>query len=98
MKPSPEEEAALTLKSLDAVEPAGVPEGLEEKLFARFELEIAELKKTATPKWFWMAASALLFFNTICALNYLRYDAADETESASSAGSETLFHGGTSWY
>lgn len=65
--PAPEENADLALASLDGLQRADVPPGLEEKLMARFD---AEFSVRAAPKWFWAAAAVLLAVNIFAALKF----------------------------
>lgn len=86
---SPEEEADLTLESLTGITRAEVPADLEDRLFSR-------LQAARTPKWFWAAAVALVFINAFAAWNYMQAGKTPAVETT--ASSEALFSGGTSWY
>jgi hypothetical protein len=86
---SPEEEAELTLSSLDGIGRAAVPPGLEERLFSR-------VKAARPPKWAWAAALAVVLINAGVAWTCLKASPAPPAATADNA--TTFFSGGTSWY
>lgn len=106
---SPEEEAELTLLSLDKMEPAAVPSGFDERFFARLDAALnpfisASLKVknvseivfvAKTPRWFWAAAVALLLVNGIIAFNYLQSAA---PVSGLASENQLYFQGGVAWF
>jgi hypothetical protein len=95
---SPEERADQALESFDGLQRVGVPDGLEEKMFARFELEFPQVSKT--PKWFWAAALLLLAINIVAIMNYSGINKKETASSNSGIHSiaSYYFQGGTDWY
>ena|ERR1041385_6442577 len=63
-----EEKANLAMESLEGMHSVEVPDGMEERMLARFENEFAA--KSKTPKWFWAAAVLLLAINITAAISY----------------------------
>ena len=78
---SSEEKANLALESLDGIQSIEIPNGLEEKMLARFENESV---KSKTPKWFWAAAVLLLAINVGAVCKYSFSNNSSEQNSTSS--------------
>ena len=68
--PTPEENADLALASLDGLQRADVPPGLEEKLLARFDREFSVKAAPMATGWFWAAATVLLAVNIFAVVKY----------------------------
>lgn len=96
---SPEEKTNQALESFEGLQRVEVPDGLEAKMFARFDLEFPAVSKT--PKWFWAAALLLLAINVVAVMNYSgvikRETASHSINDIHSLGSY-YFQGGTDWY
>jgi hypothetical protein len=98
---SPEEKANLALESLDGIHSVEIPNGLEERMLARFDSEFSA--KSKTPKWFWAAAVLLLAINIGVVFNYSRSTNSTETSSTKSTTGITsfvseYFQGGKDFY
>ncbi|CAN5186277.1 hypothetical protein BH09BAC5_BH09BAC5_26820 [soil metagenome] len=98
---TPEQKADLALESLERIQQSELPEGFDEKMFARFD---SEFTKAKTPKWFWIAASVILMVNLFAAYNSTVSASAStsdvKTDNSNSINnvSTYYFQGGTDWY
>ncbi len=102
---SSEEKADMALESLDGIAHAEIPEGLEDKMLARFDSEFSVRKKT--PKWFWVAAIVLLMINITAVYKYsFSTDSPKPNPAFSDMNSSVqqneignyYFNGGSSWF
>jgi hypothetical protein len=97
---TPEEKADYIIENFGGMQAVDPSADFDSKVFARFDSEFSARSKT--PKWFWVAALAILSINVIAAYNYT-----GKTTTTSSTSSETkttntissyYFQGGTDWY
>ncbi|HEU4717679.1 MAG TPA: hypothetical protein VFU15_07590 [Bacteroidia bacterium] len=101
---NPEEEAELTLKSLDGISRADAPGALDEKIIS--SIESMRRGKMRPAKWLWVAGIALMLINGAVAFIYLSPSGENQENTAVSAQqSSTIsdvgsyyFSEGGAWY